>query len=65
MTRAPVTVAVLALLVTAGCGGSHSKAAPTHRTPATPPQLTSIAQLRSAFNREAGEPRLIVLISPT
>jgi hypothetical protein len=62
MTRAlalRARAAALLLLVAAGCGGSHPKAAPAV------PRLTSIGELRDAFNRDAGEPRLVVLISPT
>ena len=34
-------------------------------TPTTPIDITDIGQLRTAFNQHAGQPRLIVLMSPT
>jgi hypothetical protein len=66
MTRPRVllAIAVLVLLV-AACG--HGTGAP-ERTAAPKPSLTDlrdIAQLRSLFNARAGEPRLIILVSPT
>ena len=55
-----VVIAVLAsvLLAATGCGGksgSHTKLANLH----------DVGQLRSAFNARAGQPRLIVIVSPT
>jgi hypothetical protein len=70
--------AVAAALVAAGCSGGKS-AAP-HQSASTsaagsttggvpgPRQLTDlrdIGQLRSLFNTRSGEPRLILLVSPT
>lgn len=64
-----LAVAVVALV---GCGGGHgtstgaaSGAAPASSASADPRELRSIADLRAAFNAHAGEPRLILLISPT
>lgn len=68
------TVLVLATLGCAcGCGGTSGNAAEPHRQPATngasySPSLTDmrdIAQLRTLFNSASGEPRLIILVSPT
>ena len=77
MTRLAVFAIVLAVLA-AGCSGGKN-AAP-QQSPSTPAagsttsgvpgarQLTDlrdIGQLRSLFNTRSGEPRLIVLASPT
>lgn len=77
MSRLAVFAIALALLA-AGCGGSKSAAPeqPTstsysESTTAGAPgfrQLTDlrdIGQLRSLFNTRSGEPRLILLVSPT
>jgi hypothetical protein len=77
MTRLALSAFALALLA-AGCSGSK-KAAPqqpsstsavrsTTSGAAGPRQLIDlrdIGQLRSLFNTRSGEPRLIVLASPT
>jgi len=77
MSRLAVFVIALALLA-AGCGGSKS-AAPGQTTstsssgsttPGAPgsrqlTDLRDIGQLRSLFNARSGEPRLILLVSPT
>ena len=80
MTRlASATAAVLLLLAAAGCGSAHhsqtqqTKQASTANSPSSatasgPRQLTDlrdIGQLRSLFNTRSGEPRLILLASPT
>jgi hypothetical protein len=55
-----------AVLVASGCGSSGTNS--SHQTAATPRTLTdlhSIGQLQRAFNSASGEPRLIVLVSPT
>jgi hypothetical protein len=79
MTRAAsATAAVLLLLAAAGCGSSHHTQAqspqagtatsPSSATSSGPRQLTDlrdIGQLRSLFNTRSGEPRLILLASPT
>jgi ABC-type glycerol-3-phosphate transport system substrate-binding protein len=77
MTRLAVFAIALAL-VAAGCSGGKS-AAP-QQAPSTsaagsttsgvpgPRQLTdlrNVDQLRSLFNTRSGEPRLILLVSPT
>jgi hypothetical protein len=77
MTRLAVLAAALALLV-AGCSGSRnaapeqqpvtSAAGSTTRGVTGPRQLADlrdIGQLRSRFNTRSGEPRLILLASPT
>ena len=62
MIRVALLLVVLALA--AGCGGSerHSTAARPARTIT---DVHDIAQLRTAFNTASGEPRLIVIASPT
>jgi hypothetical protein len=61
-----IRVAVIALLVAVaatGCGA--------HATPNTQQQrqqltnLRDMRQLQTAFNKASGEPRLVVLVSPT
>jgi Flp pilus assembly protein TadD len=64
MTRTAIITLVAAVaLATTGCGGSSTK------TPATSQQrltdLHSISQLRTAFQTASGQPRLVVLVSPT
>jgi hypothetical protein len=59
-----LTVAVVTLAASAGCGGGrHAAAAPSGA--GSPRVLHSIGELRTAFNAHQGEPRLIVLVSPT
>jgi hypothetical protein len=59
-----LTLAVLAVVIgTSGCGsGAHTATKPTRRAVA---QLHSVSQLRNTFDAHPGEPRLILLISPT
>jgi hypothetical protein len=56
---------VLALLVLAltACGGATTPSAQPSRSALI--DLHSTAQLRSIFNAASGEPRLVVLVSPT
>jgi len=53
-----------AVLVASGCGGSNSSRQAA-AMPRTLTDLHSISQLQQAFNSASGEPRLIVLVSPT
>jgi len=77
MIRLALVALVLALVV-AGCSGGNNAA--SQQSPSTsaarstisgvpgPRQLTDlrdIGQLRSLFNTRSGEPRLILLASPT
>jgi hypothetical protein len=65
MSRRTLLIALAATfaLAAAGCGGSrHATATGPKRTLTV---LHSIDQLRAAFNTASGEPRLVVLISPT
>lgn len=64
MTRAAI-VALLASLavVAAGCGASSNKTSSGTQRRLT--DLHNISQLQSAFDKASGEPRLVVLISPT
>jgi hypothetical protein len=74
----PTVFALAVALLAAGCSGS--KHAGSHQPASTsgarsttsgvpgPRELTDlrdIGQLRSLFNTRSGEPRLIVLVSPT
>ena len=60
-----LTVAVSALLLLASCtsasGHGSAAAAPSARVIS----LTTISTLKSLFNRSAGHPRLLLLLSPT
>ncbi len=62
MRRAALLAAVVLAAVT-GCGGRHHAASSTQ--PARLTDLRSVDQLRTLFNAHAGEPRLVVLVSPT
>jgi hypothetical protein len=76
MIRLAAFAMALALLA-AGCSGGKNAASqpPTTAAPGSttsgvpgPRQLTDlrgIGQLRSLFNTRSGEPRLIVIVSPT
>jgi hypothetical protein len=62
--KALAALTLTALLVAAGCGGSSRDAA------APPPKqgltdLRSVEHLRTLFDAHSGEPRLILLMSPT
>jgi hypothetical protein len=57
--RAALAIAAVVILAAAGCGGS------TERSSVTLKDLRSVDQLKSLFNEESGQPRLILLISPT
>jgi hypothetical protein len=61
--RRVVLLAAMSLLVlgTSGCG--HGGRVSAH--PARLVDLRGVGQLRSLFNSRSGEPRLIVLVSPT
>jgi hypothetical protein len=60
MRRVAFFALAIALLA-AGCGGGKS-AAPQRQSLT---DLRDIGQLRSLFNTRSGEPRLILLASPT
>jgi hypothetical protein len=77
MTRVGVFAIALAL-VAAGCSGGKNAAPPQSTSMSAagsttsgvpgPRQLTdlrNVGQLRSLFNTRSGEPRLILLVSPT
>lgn len=69
----PVTLALVALGCSCGCGARGNGASEDHhaaaaRTLSSQPRLThlrGIGQLRTLFNTASGEPRLIILVSPT
>jgi hypothetical protein len=56
-------IMAMAALVAAGCGGG--KTSVTTNTPRRLADLHDVGRLRTLFNAHAGEPRLIVLVSPT
>lgn len=58
-----IALAVTLALAASGCGGSRQAASTSAKRTLT--DLHSIDQLRTAFNSASGEPRLVVLISPT
>ncbi len=60
---------MLLAFVLAGCGHSGTVTVPWDR-PAPPTGMTltdlhDIGELQTAFNQDAGKPRLIMLVSPT
>jgi hypothetical protein len=64
MKRLATIAALAALLANAsGCGSSSHTATREQGAPVA--KLQSIDQLRHTFDAHAGEPRLILLISPT
>ena len=52
--------AVMFALLGAGCGAGHGTTGSGQLM-----DLRNLGQLRSLFNKRSGEPRLILLISPT
>lgn len=65
MRATVVAVCATFVLAATGCGGNGGS-----RATSTDPQhkitdLNSVSQLRAAFNTASGEPRLVVLVSPT
>jgi hypothetical protein len=55
--RRPIAAAVLALgLGAAACRGP---------APATLADIQSVGELKAAFTRDAGKPRIVLLLSPT
>jgi hypothetical protein len=70
----PALLALVALGCSCGCAGSSRNAPSAAGQPATTRESTSsrrltdlrdIGQLRTLFNSASGEPRLIILVSPT
>ena len=62
MIRVALVVVAVALAA-GGCGSSERQS--TARSAHTLTDVHDIAQLRQAFNTASGEPRLIVIVSPT
>jgi hypothetical protein len=60
VTRYAALFAIAALAL-GGCGEHR----PSSATPRTITDLHDISQLRTAFAKASGEPRLIVIVSPT
>ncbi|HET7567971.1 MAG TPA: hypothetical protein VFJ91_08275 [Gaiellaceae bacterium] len=65
MRRALVLGAALAALALAGCGSGGGKHAATGTGKGGLTDVTSAAQFVNLFNQASGEPRLVVLVSPT
>lgn len=66
MKRAAFLLICTAALLLAGCGGgAHTRSPGAGSTSDAVRELTSIGQLRAAFDAHQGLPRLIVLLSPT
>jgi len=64
MIRSAMIALVVAVALTAsGCGGSSTKTSATSQQRLT--DLHTISQLQTAFQKASGQPRLIVLLSPT
>jgi hypothetical protein len=68
MKRIGIPAAVVAslLLIAAGCGGKGDTSGSVRQ--ASAPRLADlrdVGELRSLFNSRSGEPRLILLASPT
>jgi len=61
MRRAVGFAVLLLAIASAGCGGSSGE----QRSSGDVVNLTSVAQVRSAFTHDAGKPRLMLLLSPT
>jgi ABC-type glycerol-3-phosphate transport system substrate-binding protein len=64
MVRALLAAVTLAAVGLAGCGGSGSTPAP-QTAPNRVAELTSVDSLRTAFARDEGHARLLLLLAPT
>ena len=60
---ATITLVAAVALAASGCGGSSTKSSATSLQRLT--DLHAIGQLQTAFQKASGQPRLIVLLSPT
>ena len=60
---ATITLVAAVALAASGCGGSSTKTSATSQQRLT--DLHTIRQLQTAFQEASGQPRLIVLLSPT
>jgi cytochrome c biogenesis protein CcdA len=60
MTRALAAALALVLALAAGCGSSSSRSGRSQLA-----DLRGIDQLKALFNAHTGEPRLVILVSPT
>jgi hypothetical protein len=65
--RMLVLLACVAALLVAGCGGDERPAGEHPAAAKRPalPELTSMRELQAAFDAHQGEPRLLILLSPT
>ena len=64
MIRAGMIALLAAVaLAASGCGDSSTKTSATSQQRLT--DLHTISQLQTAFQKASGQPRLIVLLSPT
>jgi hypothetical protein len=61
-----LVVAALAVLALAACGGGDSSSPAPQAAPADEiTDIDGIEPIREQFNRDAGSPRLLILLSPT
>jgi hypothetical protein len=69
MRRGTLLAAALVALTLAACGSNDRSPAPQTESgvsnSAAVPDVTSVDQLRTLFNGQSEQPRLIVLASPT
>lgn len=64
--RPALTVlAGIVVLALAGCGGSGSAEPAAQAQPSSVRELDSLAPLKDAFEADAGQPRLLLIFSPT
>jgi hypothetical protein len=61
----PIALALTLALAAAGCRGGSDASSTSTGSKRTLTNLHDINQLKSAFDSASGEPRLIVLVSPT
>jgi ABC-type glycerol-3-phosphate transport system substrate-binding protein len=58
-----ITLVAAVALAASGCGGSSTNTSATSQQRLT--DLHTISQVQTAFQKASGQPRLIVLLSPT
>jgi hypothetical protein len=59
-----IALVVIAAAVVAGCG-SGASSPDSRAAPAAVRDISSVLDLRAAFNEDRGSPRLLLLLSPT
>jgi hypothetical protein len=65
MVRALLAATALAVIALAGCGGSDPAPASQADAPGRVAELTRVESLRTAFARDEGHARLLLLLAPT